>query len=909
MWLITLHLNLFQNCEEDNGSNQEIGEDKENNPVVQKRNRRRSRLSLKRTADRLTNEINKKIKTQTGEGDPVFTVSDPDENYFVLDIHNSKSFHKTQAAQEITYKAKLKHPAPDKNLSDLETHLSALFQSLIDEMRVQYGEYGLARIYIDHPNLEKAIIVTPREVKDLNVQDILDYIDDVVNSAGEIPADEALDINIAVIKKIVGGARKYIYCTHDFVKKRSIIRIKNKDNAYLPRAIVVALAHLNMKKNDGDNYYTKRYDTVRDSRKGLQGKLAHQLRTSVGIGNRVGTLDDIKAYEDYLKVSINVISLSCNKKILKGSDKYDHKIYLIHSQVNVDDEVGHFDTVTKVNGVLRTQYFCDVCLKGFHNRDKHKCKVWCNVCGRGNCEIKEVQQCSDCNRVCRSKECFIAHKRKIKNGKGANKGKNIPSLCEQNWQCPQCGITLKTDKRTSTEHECGESLCNICQQYYDGDYHQCYLRSIEPEDKNDKFIFYDFECQQDNEKKQHIPNYVVSQSSCNECEEENVTPTAKCYNCGSRCDMCNQYNKELKEYERMPCDGCGFRQKIFSGASTTEHFCKWLFTETHKGFTVIAHNARGYDAYFLYDYLMMNGSRPDPVIFSGSKIMYMHINSLNMRLVDSLNFLPMPLANLPKSFGLKEKKKGFFPHFFNTKENQYKVLPCLPDMEYYDPNSMSKERRTEFLEWYEANRNETFDFQKEMKEYCISDVDILLNACCKFRELVKDSTGLKENIEDVHNMIFKTVFKYAVDPFAFLTIASVCMGIFRSKFLEETWLVLTKEEADKNPSCVHSLDCTCSWFPARKVNGFSELEVLMNTEWVDCDKFEIVKRKFLNSPIGVIPQIGYSGDRHSKNSIEWLLYLEKIKNDQGKNIRIQHARTNEGEKIVVYTQNVKRPVR
>ena len=174
--------------------------------------------------------------------------------------------------------------------------------------------------------------------------------------------------------------------------------------------------------------------------------------------------------------------MSCNKKILKGSDKYDDKIYLIHSQVNLD-EVGHFDTVTKVNGVLGTQYFCDVCLKGFHNRDKHKCKVWCNVCGRGNCEMKQVQQCSDCNRICRSKECYIAHKRKIKNGKGANKGKNIPSLCEQNWQCPQCGITLKTDKRTSIEHECGESLCSICQQYYDGDYHQCYLRSIEPEDR------------------------------------------------------------------------------------------------------------------------------------------------------------------------------------------------------------------------------------------------------------------------------------------------------------------------------------------------------------------------------------------------------------------------------------------
>ena len=122
----------------------------------------------------------------------------------------------------------------------------------------------------------------------------------------------------------------------------------------------------------------------------------------------------------------------------------------------------------------------------------------------------------------------------------------------------------------------------------------------------------------------------------------------------------------------MQCDGCGFRQKIFSGTSTKEDFCKWLITETHKGFTVIAHNARGYDAYFLYDYLMMNGSRPDPVIFSGSKIIYMHINSLNMRLLDSLNFLPMPLANLPKSFGLKEKKKK--KKTFTVMNVKYKIV-------------------------------------------------------------------------------------------------------------------------------------------------------------------------------------------------------------------------------------------
>ena len=102
-----------------------------------------------------------------------------------------------------------------------------------------------------------------------------------------------------------------------------------------------------MRNHAGDDYYKKQYDTVGDSRKKLQGTSAKELRTKVGIGDRIGTLDDIKLYEDYLKVSIHVIALSSNKKIIKGSEKYDNKLYLIHSQENLDDKVGHFDTVTK----------------------------------------------------------------------------------------------------------------------------------------------------------------------------------------------------------------------------------------------------------------------------------------------------------------------------------------------------------------------------------------------------------------------------------------------------------------------------------------------------------------------------------------------------------------------------------
>ena len=43
----------------------------------------------------------------------------------------------------------------------------------------------------------------------------MDHIDNVVNSAGDIPADEALDINVAVIKQIQGQGRKHVFSTED----------------------------------------------------------------------------------------------------------------------------------------------------------------------------------------------------------------------------------------------------------------------------------------------------------------------------------------------------------------------------------------------------------------------------------------------------------------------------------------------------------------------------------------------------------------------------------------------------------------------------------------------------------------------------------------------------------------------
>ena len=348
---------------------------------------------------------------------------------------------------------------------------------------------------------------------------------------------------------------------------------------------------------------------------------------------------------------------------------------------------------------------------------------------------------------------------------------------------------------------------------------------------------------------------------------------------------------------------------IFKGIATQQEFCKWLISTQHKDFTVIAHNARGYDSYFIYDYLIENSHTPHPIIFSGFKIMYMSVptGGLNIRFLDSLNFLPMPLAQLPKSFGLEELKKGLFPHFFNTPENQDAVLLNLPDIKYYDPDSMSKDRRSEFLDWYELHKNDQFDFQKEMQDYCISDVDILLQACWKFRQLLKSQTGQECQIEDLENMLTKTIRKNAVDSFSFLTIASVCMGIFRAKFLTETWSVLIKDKCKEK--CKHEKDCVCEWIEGRKLDASSPLEILWEGKWEPRSKFNVIKEKFERSPIGLVPVHGYgSKDTHSKESIEWLSLLQQQWVDKGKSISIQHARTSLGEKVIT-CQGLKRLVR
>jgi hypothetical protein len=80
---------------------------------------------------------------------------------------------------------------------------------------------------------------------------------------------------------------------------------------------------------------------------------------------------------------------------------------------------------------------------------------------------------------------------------------------------------------------------------------------------------------------------------------------------------------------------------------------------------------RSYDGYFIMNFIVSNvlpGEKLPEIVLHGSKILVIYF--ANVTIKDSINFIPMGLANLPKCFDLIELKKAYFPHFFNTLENQ-----------------------------------------------------------------------------------------------------------------------------------------------------------------------------------------------------------------------------------------------
>jgi len=87
-----------------------------------------------------------------------------------------------------------------------------------------------------------------------------------------------------------------------------------------------------------------------------------------------------------------------------------------------------------------------------------------------------------------------------------------------------------------------------------------------------------------------------------------------------------------------------------------------------------------------------------------------------------------------------------------------------------------------FKPWYDEVKSEpNWDFKHEMTTYCRADVELLSKSVLKFRKMFKD--------------------KLDIDPFRYVTLASLCMAIFRGCFLPDKTIVANEQNKPISKTC------------------------------------------------------------------------------------------------------------
>lgn len=608
-----------------------------------------------------------------------------------------------------------------RSLKEVLGFLEALFSNILSTVTAGMQTNDKVRFVMHSSQLSYPISLPFMPLTDLTPTRIMFEIERVLQSNEEFSLDGNVHLNLIHVAMPSGGKGKIGRGGVNFKKrlqtKRCFVQIKNKDELCLARAIVTAIAHVNENPNRGS--FTKGA--------AIQRNEAVELHQRAGVPLIKCGLEEVKKFQEKLpECQIVIVSAEQFDQIVyKGPDS-EKVIYLYYHD-------GHFDVIKSMPAFLNRAKFCLKCCKGYDVEDKrhHGCDK-CPCCHKKGCpDVDQWRRCDDCTRYFKGPTCFANHSLKS----GAAK-----SVCETYMKCTKCHRVIDRTQRNPADHNCGEIRCSNCKTFVDPESHRCYMqplkrtpteaggeevpkkrKKVETNVKNKpKYLFFDFECMQDTGI--HVPNLVVAQ-------DENG------------------------------------QESVFSGPDARDKFCDWLFSEDLRGTVCIAHNLKGYDAYFILQYLYENKVKPD-LIMNGAKVMTIEVSEAQIKFIDSLNFLTMPLSHLPNAFGFKDLSKGYFPHLFNTRENQTYVGE-IPDTKYFDPEGMKTEEQAKFRRWHEDQKQKkvVFNLQEELLKYCRSDVTILRQCCLEFRSLVM---GLCD-----------------VDPFEqCITIASVCNTIFRKSFLK-----------------------------------------------------------------------------------------------------------------------------
>ena len=704
-----------------------------------------------------------------------------DQKYFSWELRKEVR-NKRFNARELLYDLKFSQDLRG-GVGNVLNAIGQMLEAFLKELKSQMENRDFVRLVIISPELRDPFGLPYARVADLNVEDILQYIERVLQSNQHFYLHKGVTICVRHVVNPQGGKGGVVNKIMDndecCAAMKGIIRVRNKnDELCFAKAIIKGIY-----RASGPLNHPKQSSIQNEN--SILGEMAKDLHKKAGVPEGKVSLDEMPKFQKILwrdypkKIRLYVYSMRyANSIIFNGStvegcegDTGFEPLFLYH----YDD---HFNVISSVTAFVGRSYFCYNCLKGYDDRKKHKCEGYCSQCRTFDCDGKVLdydddktlwKRCDDCRRQFKTDLCFQKHVEE--------------KTCKNIYICAECGdfVDQKRLPKGKKEHSCTDYYCTTCNQWVE-DSHLCFMQPADLPDGDpechipEKYIFYDFECQQ--ETGEHVPNLVVARWTCTDCLD---SPKGDDPDIQFKIDQCKLCNAPQKQ-----------REKHFKGSNAATEFCQWLFAEQPDQFklnkkgkqtstpnfrrTAIAHNAQGYDLYFILQH-MLKSKPPNKCIRKGGKLLYVTRDASCIRFIDSLSFLPMALSKLSSAFNLEEPK-GYFCHYFNTSENEGYKGP-MPESHCYGANKMMPKTRADFMKWYKAEvqKGVEFDLDAELLRYCRLDVKILEQACVKFRELFMQVTSM-ENYK-------------GIDPFKHsVTLASACNLVYRSLFLKPETIAL-----------------------------------------------------------------------------------------------------------------------
>lgn len=205
----------------------------------------------------------------------------------------------------------------------------------------------------------------------------------------------------------------------------------------------------------------------------------------------------------------------------------------------------------------------------------------------------------------------------------------------------------------------------------------------------------------------------------------------------------------------------------------------------------IAHNGGSYDVHFLLRILERQeiGHQYVPSPTSKHKFIQIHIthHDLNIRFIDFMRFIPGSLKNIAEAFEI-QVAKGDFPHRFNNgHHDNYNgcIPPCDTDHDWWGLNAArSDKQKNQFYTWFNEQKSiyccctqechgecgkQLWNFQNEIKKYCLLDVVVLAEIVRNYREACMKFDGDEENV--MMNWIVPKL-----DPLQFMTLPQITIN-------------------------------------------------------------------------------------------------------------------------------------